>query len=55
MTQDVIRPYQYTRRTIDINNTIKLQFRIGDTLSGQMGDAIVVEKQDFGTWCCWRM
>ena len=46
VTQDVIRPYQYTRRTIDIDNTIKLQFRIGDTLSGQMGDAIVVEKQD---------
>jgi hypothetical protein len=46
VTQDVIRPYQYTRRTIDINNTIKLQFRIGDTLSGQMGDAIVVEQQE---------
>jgi hypothetical protein len=46
VTQDVIRPYQYTRRTIDIDNTIKLQFRIGDTLSGQMGDAVVVEKHD---------
>jgi hypothetical protein len=46
VTLDVIRPYQYTRRTIDIDNTIKLQFRIGDTLSGQMGDAIAVEKQD---------
>ena len=46
VTQDVVRPYQYTRRTIDIKNTIKLQFRIGDTLSGQMGDAILVEKED---------
>jgi len=46
VTQDVIRPYQYTRRTIDIDNTIKLQFRIGDTLSGQMGDAVVIEKHD---------
>ncbi len=46
VTQDVIRPYQYTRRTIDMNDTIKLQFRIGDTLSGQMGDAVVVEKQN---------
>ncbi len=45
-TQDVIRPYRYTRRTIDINNSIRLQFRIGDTLSGQMSEAIVVEKQD---------
>ena len=42
----MLRSYQYTRRTIDIKNTIKLQFRIGDTLSGQMGDAIIVEKQD---------
>jgi hypothetical protein len=44
--QDVVRPYQYTRRTIDIKNSIKLQFRIGDTLSGQMGDAILIERED---------
>jgi hypothetical protein len=46
VTQDVIRPYQYTRRTVDLNSSIKLQFRIGDTLSGQMGDAVVIEKHD---------
>ena len=46
VTSDVIRPYQYTRKTTDIKNTIKLQFRIGDTLSGQMGDAVLVEKGD---------
>jgi hypothetical protein len=46
VTSDVIRPYQYTRRTIDIRAAIKLQFRIGDTLSGQMGDPIVVERED---------
>jgi len=46
VTTDVIRPYQYVRRTIDVKNTIKLQFRIGETLSGQMGDPIVVEKED---------
>jgi hypothetical protein len=46
ITSDVIRPYQYVRKTIDLKNTIKLQFRIGETLSGQMGDAIVVEKED---------
>jgi len=46
VTSDVIRPYQYTRKTTDIKNTIKLQFRIGDTLSGQMGDAVLVEKED---------
>jgi hypothetical protein len=46
ITVDVIRPYQYVHRTIDVKNTIKLQFRIGETLSGQMGDAVVVEKED---------
>ena len=46
VTSDVIRPYQYVRKTIDVKNTIKLQFRIGETLSGQMGDAVVVERAD---------
>ena len=46
VTIDVIRPYQYVRRTIDVKNSVKLQFRIGETLSGQMGDAVVVEKED---------
>jgi hypothetical protein len=46
ITIDVIRPYQYVRKTIDVKNTIKLQFRIGETLSGQMGDAVAVEKED---------
>jgi hypothetical protein len=46
ITSDVIRPYQYVRRTIDVKNSIKLQFRIGETLSGQMGEAVVVEKED---------
>jgi hypothetical protein len=46
VTIDVIRPYQYVRRTIDVKNSVKLQFRIGETLSGQMGDALVVEKED---------
>ena len=46
LTSDVIRPYQYTQKTLDIKNTIRLQFRIGETLSGVMGDAVVVEKED---------
>lgn len=46
VTSDVIRPYQYIRKTIDVRNTIKLQFRIGETLNGQMGDPIAVEKED---------
>jgi hypothetical protein len=43
---DVIRPYQYSRKTLDISNTIKLQFRIGETLSSRMGDPVIVAKED---------
>jgi hypothetical protein len=46
VTSDVIRPYQYFRKTLDIKNTIKLQFRIGETLNSQMGDAVIVAKED---------
>jgi tetratricopeptide (TPR) repeat protein len=45
-TEDVTRPYNYHERTIDVQNTIKLQFRIGETLSTQKGNAEVVEKGD---------
>jgi len=46
LTIDDIRTYQYTLKTIDIKNRIKLQFRISRTQSGQLGDAVVVEKED---------
>jgi hypothetical protein len=46
VTSDIIRPYQYTRKTVDIKNTIRLQFRIGETLNSQMGDAVIVAKED---------
>lgn len=46
VTSDVIRPYHYTRKTVDIKNTIKLQFRLGETLNLQMGDAVIVQKED---------
>ena len=46
VTTDVIRPYQYIRKITDVKNTIKLQFRIGETLSGVMGDPVAVEKED---------
>ena len=45
VTSDVIRPYHYTQKTLDIKNTIKLQFRIGETLSSQMDDAVIVAKE----------
>lgn len=46
ITRDVIRPYHYTLKTVDIKNTIRLQFRIGETLSSKMGDAVIVTKED---------
>ena len=46
VVSDVIRPYQYSRKTLDISNTIKLQFRIGETLSSRMGDPVIVAKED---------
>lgn len=45
-TEDVIRTYNYTQRTIDVKNTIKLQFRIGETLSDRKGEAEVVQKDE---------
>lgn len=45
-TVDVARPYRYIKKTTEIKNIIKLQFRIGDTLSGRMGDPIAIEKED---------
>jgi hypothetical protein len=46
VTKDDIRPYQYTLKTIDIKNRIKLQFSVGRAQSGQMGAAVVVEKEE---------
>ena len=46
VTSDIIRPYQYGRKTVDIKNSIKLQFRVGETLSSQMSDAVIVAKED---------
>lgn len=46
VTSDVIRSYNYKQTTFDVRNTIKLQFRIGETLSGEMGDPVIVKKED---------
>jgi hypothetical protein len=44
--KDDIRTYQYTQKTIDIKNIIKLQFSISRAQSGPMGAPIVVEKEE---------
>jgi hypothetical protein len=45
VTEDVIRPYTYTRRTIDLSGAIQLQFRVGDTFSGQMAELVPTTKE----------
>ena len=40
------QPYTYTKKTIDFNDTIQLQFRVGQTLNGQMEEVIPVQKED---------
>ena len=35
VTKDIIRPYTYHKKVINITGVIQLQFRIGDSLSEQ--------------------
>jgi len=39
------QPYNYTRKTIDYNEIIQLQFRIGESLNGQMMDVVPISKE----------
>ena len=39
-------PYTYTKNTIDYKDTIRLQFRIGDILSGEMTEVVPLVKED---------
>lgn len=45
VTTDVIRPYTYSKRTIDLSGIVRLQFRIGDSLSDQMQAAVPISKE----------
>jgi hypothetical protein len=45
VTTDVIRNYTYTKRTVDLSGIVRLQFRIGDSLSGQMAEAVPISKE----------
>jgi hypothetical protein len=46
VTRDIIRPYAYHRRIINISGVIQLQFRIGDLLSGQRSDLVPITRED---------
>jgi hypothetical protein len=44
-TADVVRTYTYSKRTIDVSGIVQLQFRIGESLTGQMTDAVPITKE----------
>jgi len=46
VTKDVIRPYTYHKKVIDITGVIQLQFRIADSLSGPRTDLVPISRQD---------
>jgi hypothetical protein len=45
VTTDILRTYTYIKKTIDISGIVQLQFRIGESLTGQMADAVPVTKE----------
>jgi hypothetical protein len=47
-TVDDIREYQYTQKTLEIRNIIKLQFTVSRTQSGTIGPPTVVEREEPG-------
>jgi hypothetical protein len=46
VTKDVIRPYTYHKKVIDIAGVIQLQFRIADSLSAPRTDLVPISRQD---------
>jgi hypothetical protein len=46
ITKDVIRPYTYHKKVIDITGVIQLQFRIADSLSAPRTDLVPISKQE---------
>ena len=45
-TEDIIRPYHYTKRTVNLTGTIQLQFRVVDPVSGQSAEPMPMTKED---------
>jgi hypothetical protein len=46
ITRDIIRPYTYHRRIINITGVIQLQFRIGDSLGDQTTNRVPVSREE---------
>jgi hypothetical protein len=49
VTKDIIRPYTYHKRIINIGGVIELQFRIGDSLSEPRTDLVPIRKEEHRT------
>ena len=46
VTKDIIRPYTYHKRIINITGVIQLQFRIGDSLSEQRTNLVPITREE---------
>jgi hypothetical protein len=46
VTRDVVRPYTYHKKIINITGVIQLQFRIGDSLSEQRTNLVPISREE---------
>jgi hypothetical protein len=46
VTRDIIRPYTYQKKVINITGVIQLQFRIGDSLSEQRTNLVPITREE---------
>jgi len=46
VTKDIIRPYTYHKKIINITGVIQLQFRIGDSLSEPRTDLVPIKREE---------
>jgi hypothetical protein len=46
VTRDIIRPYTYHKKIINITGVIQLQFRIGDSLSEQRTSLVPISREE---------
>jgi hypothetical protein len=46
VTRDIIRPYTYHKKIINITGVIQLQFRIGDSLSEQRSNLVPITREE---------
>jgi hypothetical protein len=46
VTRDIIRPYTYHKKVINITGVIQLQFRIGDSLSEQRTNLVPITREE---------